>query len=145
MILYLDTSALVKRYFKEPYSNLVISKWTEATEIITSSVTYAETSASFYRKKREAQLKDNLIRKIVDLFRSDWDSFIRVEVSDELNEYIDRAVAKHPLRGFDAIHLASAMIMQERLHDAFLFACFDQRLVQAAQTEGFETFPLNFQ
>ena len=145
MILYLDTSALVKRYFKEPNSNEVVSRWTEATEIITSSVTYAEASASFYRKKREAQLKDNLIRKIVDLFRSDWDSFIRVEVSDELNEYIDRAVVKHPLRGFDAIHLASAMIMQERLHDAFLFVCFDQRLVQAAQTEGIETFPLNFQ
>ena len=99
MILYLDTSALVKRYFKEPYSNEVISKWMEATEIITSSVTYAEASASFYRKKRETRLKDDLIRKIVDLFRSDWDSFIRVEVSDELNEYIDRAVAKHPLRG----------------------------------------------
>ena len=145
MILYLDTSALVKRYFKEPNSNEVVSRWTEATEIITSSVPYAEASASFYRKKREAQLKDNLIRKIVDLFRSDWDSFIRVEVSDELNEYIDRAVVKHPLRGFDAIHLASAMIMQERLHDAFLFVCFDQRLVQAAQTEGIETFPLNFQ
>ena len=145
MILYLDTSALVKRYFKEPDSNEVVSRWTQATEIITSSVAYAEASASFYRKKREAQLKDNLIRKIVDSFRSDWYSFIRVEVSDELNEYIDRVVAKHPLRGFDAIHLASAMIMQERLHDAFLFVCFDQRLAQAAQTEGIETFPLNFQ
>ena len=37
MILYLDTSALVKRYFKEEYSNEVISRWQEAEEIVTSS------------------------------------------------------------------------------------------------------------
>jgi predicted nucleic acid-binding protein len=35
MILYLDTSALVKRYFLEPYSEEVISKWRAATEIVT--------------------------------------------------------------------------------------------------------------
>jgi uncharacterized protein len=141
MILYLDTSALVKRYFKEPYSDEVLTKWMDATEIITSSVAYAETLASFYRKKREAGLKDALIKKIADSFRRDWNSFIRVEVSDELNEYIDRIIVKHPLRGFDAIHLASVMIMHERLGSEFVFACFDTRLVNAAKTEGIETFP----
>ena len=141
MILYLDTSALVKRYFKEPYSDEILSKWMEASEIITSSVAYAETLASFYRKKRETGLKDSLIRKIAELFRVDWNSFIRVEVRDELNEYIDRAIVKHPLRGFDAIHLASAMIMHERLGREFIFACFDNSLVKAAKTEGIKTFP----
>jgi uncharacterized protein len=143
LILYLDTSALVKRYLKEPYSDEVLTKWIEATEIITSSVAYAETLASFYRKKREAGLKDTLIKKIADSFRTDWNSFIRVEVSDQLNEYIDRIIVKHPLRGFDTIHLASAMIMHERLGRDFVFACFDTRLANAAKTEGIETFPLN--
>ena len=143
MILYLDTSALVKRYFKEPYTDEVISKWMGASEIISSSVAYAEALASFYRKKREAQLQDNLFGKIVDLFRTEWKSFIRVEVSDELNEYIDRAVGKYPLRGFDAIHLASAMTTRERLSEDFLFVCFDQRLNHSAQTEGIETYPLH--
>jgi uncharacterized protein len=142
MILYLDTSALVKRYFKEPYSHEVVSKWAEATEIITSSVAYAETMASFYRKKREAGLKDNLVRKIVELFHKDWQSFIRVEVSGELNEYIDRVVEKNPLRGFDAIHLASAMIIQKQLDENLLFICFDQRLVNAAQSEGIRTLQI---
>lgn len=141
MILYLDTSALVKRYFKEPYSDELLLKWMEATEVMTSSVAYAETLASFYRKKREAGLKDNLIRKIADSFCRDWKSFIRVELSNELNEYIDTAVAKYPLRGFDAIHLASAMIIHERLKHDFIFVCFDQRLIHAAQTEGIKTFP----
>jgi predicted nucleic acid-binding protein len=145
MIVYLDTSALVKRYFKEPYSDGVISMWKEAAEIVTSSIAYAETMASIHRKKREADLKDRMIRKVVDSFRMDWKSFIRVEVTDELNEYIDRAVGMHPLRGFDAIHLASAVMVNERLAENLLFACFDRRLAHAAQSEGLDTFPRNFQ
>ena len=141
MILYLDTSALVKRYFKEPYSDEVIAKWQAAAEIVTSSVAYAETLAAIYRKKRESALKDNLVKEIADDLRADWNSFIRIQVNDELNEYIDKAINGHPLRGFDAIHLASAMIMNETFPDNVLFACFDQPLTQAAIREGIQTFP----
>ena len=141
MILYLDTSALVKRYFYEPYSDDVISRWKSATQIVTSFVAYAETMASMYRKKRESGLADTLIRRIADSFHQDWESFIRVEVNDKLNGYIDRVVEKYPLRGFDAIHLASAIVIHERLSEDFVFACFDDRLAGAAQLEGLETFP----
>ena len=141
MILYLDTSALVKRYFLETYSDDVLSRWRSATQIVTSFVAYAETMASIYRKKREADLADTLIRRIANFFHEDWQSFIRVEVNDELNRYIDRVVERYPLRGFDAIHLASAMVIHERLSENFVFACFDDRLAGAAQSEGLATFP----
>jgi len=141
MILYLDTSALVKRYFREPYSDEILSGWKSATQIATSFVAYAETMASLYRKKREAGLADALIRKIADSFHRDWESFIRVEVNRELNEYIDRVVEGYPLRGFDAIHLASALVIHEKLPEHFLFACFDDRLAFAAQSEGLQIYP----
>ena len=141
VILYLDTSALVKRYFLEAYSDDVLSRWKSATQIVTSSVAYAETMASMYRKKRESDLADTLILKIADTFHQDWESFIRVEVSDKLNEYMDRVVQKYPLRGFDTIHLASAMVIHEKLPEDFVFVCFDDKLARAAQLEGFETFP----
>ncbi|MBW1996521.1 MAG: type II toxin-antitoxin system VapC family toxin [Deltaproteobacteria bacterium] len=141
MILYLDTSALVKRYFREPCSDEVLSRWKSATLIVTSFVAYAETMASIYRKKRETNLADLLIRRIVDSFQEDWESFIRVEVNAELNRYIGRLVERHPLRGFDAIHLASAILIHERLHEDFLFVCFDERLNGSARSEGLETFP----
>jgi uncharacterized protein len=141
MILYLDTSALVKRYFREPYSEEVISRWKTATHIVTSSVAYAEMMASIFRKKREADLGDTLIRKIADSVQRDWEGFIRVEVNDELNRYIDRVVERYPLRGFDAIHLASAILIQERVPEDFVFACFDGRLARAARSQGLETFP----
>ena len=141
MILYLDTSAMVKRYFREPFSDDVLSRWKLATQIVTSSVAYAETMASMYRKKRESDLTDTLIRKIADQFHQDWESVIRVEVNDQLNGYINRVIERYPLRGFDAIHLASAIVIHERLPEDFVFTCFDHRLARAAQSEGLEIFP----
>lgn len=141
MILYLDTSALVKRYFRESFSDDVILQWKAATEIVISSVAYAEALAAFYRKKREAGLKEARARKILDAFRLDWNSFIRVEVNGGLDEYLDRTLERYPLRGFDAIHLASAVLVRDGLKEDMLFVCFDQVLSRAARQEGFDTFP----
>jgi hypothetical protein len=49
-----------------------------------------------------------------------WESFVRVEVNEELNGYIDRVVDRYPLRGFDAIHLASALTIREIVPENFL-------------------------
>jgi uncharacterized protein len=141
VILYLDTSALVKRYFRESFSDDVILQWKAATEIVISSVAYAEALAAFYRKKREAGLKKAGAKKILDAFRLDWNSFIRVEVNDGLDEYLDRILERYPLRGFDAIHLASAVLVRDGLKEDMLFVCFDQVLSLAARQEGFDTFP----
>lgn len=48
MILYLDTSALLKKYFKEKGSADVILLWKKTTAIVISTVAYAETLASIY-------------------------------------------------------------------------------------------------
>jgi predicted nucleic acid-binding protein len=141
MILYLDTSALIKKYFREDGSDSVISKWQEAIGIVTSSVAYAEALASIYRKQREAKFGNDKLGDLLNAFRCDWNSFIRVEVTDDLNEWIAKLVSRFPLRGFDAIHLASALIVKETLQNEFLFACFDQRLLQAAQAAGLKTLP----
>jgi predicted nucleic acid-binding protein len=80
LILYLDTSALVKRYFEEPYSSEVAEQWQEADEIATSSVAYAEALASFHRKSREADLDAGILDAISDNLRSDWQTLIRIQV-----------------------------------------------------------------
>ncbi|MGA1869920.1 MAG: type II toxin-antitoxin system VapC family toxin [bacterium] len=143
MILYVDTSALVKKYFKETGSKEVIYSWKEAEAIVTSSVAYAETMACFYRKKREAIINDKLFDTIIASFQNDWKSFILVQVNNDLNEIIDTVVALYPLRGFDSIHLASALIVYKTIKKKFLFACFDQRLSSAAKSEGLQTLPVN--
>ena len=138
MVLYLDTSALVKRYFEEESSDVVLSLWGKAGHIVTSSVAYSETLACFYRKKNEPGFDDNVFAKILDEFREDWSSFIRVQVNDGLNPFIDQVFACCHLRGFDAVHLASAVLIREKLTKDLVFACYDSRLNKAAKLQGLE-------
>ena len=139
MILYLDTSALVKKYFKEKNSSEVISAWKSSLGIATSAVAYAELFAAVYRKATEARRKKTHVESVVSLFQEDWSSFIIVEVDNRLNETIYKVIANHGLRGFDAIHLASALTVGSAVVDNFLFACYDEKLRRAAQAEGLET------
>lgn len=50
-------------------------------------------------------------------------------VVDRAGEYADAFA----LRGYDAVHLASARLAREGSGEAVTFACFDRRLNQAAR------------
>ncbi|MFZ0612281.1 MAG: type II toxin-antitoxin system VapC family toxin [Desulfobacterales bacterium] len=143
MILYLDTSALVKKYFKEKNSSTVVSAWKSALGMATSAVAYAELLAAVYRKAAETRLEKSLVETIVGVFQEDWASLIVVEVDIRLNELIHKIIANHQLRGFDAIHLASALTIATVVADNFVFACYDKRLAHAAQAEGLEVLGQN--
>jgi uncharacterized protein len=65
MILYLDTSALVKKYFKEKNTSEVISAWKSSLGIATSAVAYAELLAAVYRKVRETRVKKSIIANVL--------------------------------------------------------------------------------
>ena len=139
MILYLDTSALVKKYFDEKHSSEVISAWKSSQGIATAAVAYAELLAAVYRKASQVKANKVRIEKVVDVFKEDWTTFIIVEVDPRLNETIQYLIARYGLRGFDAIHLASALTVAPAIPDDFLFACYDDRLNPAARAEGLQT------
>jgi uncharacterized protein len=141
MILYLDTSALVKKYVKETGSSKIISAWKKSEAIATSAVTCAELLAAFYRKSREERIHPPLMKRLVNAFLKDWKSFIIVEVNEKLNETLPSLLSRHPLRGFDAIHLASALTLNSAAAGSFLFACYDDRLLAAARAEALQTLP----
>jgi predicted nucleic acid-binding protein len=60
----------------------------------------------------------------------------RDEPSQEVRDQARRVLRVHPLRAADALQLAAALVWKGR-H----FVCFDQRLREAAQREGFRLFP----
>ncbi len=66
---------------------------------------------------------------------------MKVNINKNLNEIIGSVLAKYDLRGFDAIHLASAKKIQAHIPKNFVFACYDLRLLEAAKLEGFSTLP----
>ena len=71
MILYLDTSALIKRYFLEEFPDDVIAIWQSAARVVTSFVAYSETMTCIYRKQNESGLLPDPTSGIVSRFKSD--------------------------------------------------------------------------
>lgn len=65
----------------------------------------------------------------------------------ELDEILTKAAGEltrlHPLRAADAIHLASADVIVEESRDEVLFASWDRRLWEAAESSGFVVSPAN--
>ena len=136
MILYCDTSALIKRYVEEQGTDAMDSLWSASLRIATSVVAFAETAATFSRKLREGILTEKEYAVALKTFKADFDSFILATVTPSLNEEIERLVREYPLRGFDAIHLSSALMIKTAGNIPVQFACFDRPLNEAALKEG---------
>jgi hypothetical protein len=80
---------------------------------------------------------------LVDAFEADWfgGAFAVVAVTGDVNEVATRSLARHPLRAYDAMQLAAAMLARSADPDLTRFACFDANLAAAARAEGFRSFP----
>jgi len=136
VILYCDTSALIKRYVEEEGTDTVDRLWSESLDIATSVIAFAETAAAFSRKLREGVLTEKEYTSTLRIFKTDFDSFILIPITTSLNLTIERLVRLYPLRGFDAIHLSSALIFRDSGSVSVHFACFDRPLNEAALREG---------
>ncbi|GAG36347.1 unnamed protein product, partial [marine sediment metagenome] len=136
MILYLDTSALVKLYIDEPGSEEVKKRVAAARIVSTSRVAYVEARAGIAKKFREGELSESDRQRIIKELGRDWENYFIVEVSESVIELGGRLVDRHPLREFDAIHLASALLLKDRARLPVAFSCFDERLKEVAQAEG---------
>lgn len=139
MILYLDTSALVKLYLDEEDSGAVHEAVEVAEGVATSTVAYAETRAAFARRERFGDLDDEGLRRAVRAFDRDWRSIGRISVSNLIAHRAGETAERYALRGFDAVHLASAVRLGERLADV-RFLAFDARLMEAARGASVPVF-----
>lgn len=140
---YIDASALVKRYADEPGSDWIRQTTDPLAQHTTllAEVTLAEVGAALAAKHRASggitrQQRDRALSR----FLQDCDeSFLILPVDRAV---IDRAVEltqNHRLRGYDAIQLATALVVGETLQSQDLpspvFVASDSDLLTAAQAE----------
>jgi uncharacterized protein len=136
---YFDTSALIKHLIEEAGSERVETLITAEPRLATSQVAYAEVHAALARKLREGALTPAAHQTISHSFDSDWRLYLRIDLIDPLLALTRELVLRHPLRGFDAIHLASALRLRERIGEAVQLVASDERLLVAAKNEGLAT------
>lgn len=135
MILYLDTSSLVKLYVQEAHTSLV-KKWVEEAEIVaTCRIAYPETMSAISRRFRQDDLTEKEYYLLITKFSNEWGQFVAVDF-DELEA--GRLVNLYRLRGFDAVHLSAAKLLKINQNNISLsFSSFDEKLNDAASSEGF--------
>lgn len=143
MILYLDASALVKRYVAEPGSDEVARLIAGADGVGTSLITRAETSAALAKAARVGVLTREAAAAALQVFRSEWTLVIRVQATELVLTRADTLAWELGLRGYDAVHLASALIWQEGMGEAVTLATFDRQLWDAARAQGLIVSPEN--
>ncbi|MGB0680405.1 MAG: type II toxin-antitoxin system VapC family toxin [Polyangiales bacterium] len=132
----MDTSALVKLYVEESHRALVLD-WVHRSEVVaTSRVAYPESCSAFARRRREGDISDEVYTQAMHVLASDFAQLFVVELSPALAHAAGELTALHPLRGFDAIHLASAHALSHLVGDKPNFLAFDRRLNQCAQDAG---------
>ena len=129
MALYLDSSALVKRYVAELQSAEAQDVLLADQQWITAGHAYVEISLALARRLDAAD-----VRSAMDDFERDWRRTLIVAIDDDV---IRRAAAMGVVTGcrtLDALHLAAAERSGGR---ALPIVTFDLRLAQAARSVGF--------
>ena len=135
MILYLDTSVIVKLYIEEHDSEDVMAAAAEATSVFTSRLAYPETRAAFERRRREKSISPAAAKTVCQAFETDWASWVAVEFNAGIAASAAQLAEKHWLRAADAIHLASFERILASVEDEDVqFLCADERSSKAARS-----------
>lgn len=141
MILYLDASALVKRYVAERGSREVIELTAAAEVVATSLISRAEVAAAFARAVRLGVLDHDDGRRAQRRFSREWPDLARVPVSEALVSRAETLAWDYGLRGYDAVQLASGLTWQESIGQEVLLGTFDGQLWEAAPGAGLHVWP----
>lgn len=136
MILYCDTSALLKLYVLEAESALIKERLAEAEAVAACRIAWAEAHAALSRRAREVPEDNAVIELAKQALAADWPHFVILEIDQALVERAGEYADTFALRGYDSIQLAAAYETARVTQLPTLFACFDNRLNKAAKVLG---------
>ena len=134
---YFDSSAIVKFYANEIHHEVV--RGLEVV-VVTSSLARVEIVAAFYGKARSGEIDVAAAQVLAEVFTNDWDTgrFVHVSTDENVEREAAELAARYLVRGFDAVHLATANAARRAVEDCRQFVCFDARLNRAAAGEQFQ-------
>ena len=132
MILYLDTSALMKLVVEEPGSETVDALAATTEYLVSSVIAYPECRSAIARAAKARRLDATAAVGSLDHV---WGAVQTLDVDLRLSARAGELASRHLLRGMGAVHLATALdIPAPRV--PIVFATFDRTLARAARAEG---------
>lgn len=140
MIAYLDTSAIVPLMIEEPSSDECRRLWDDADDVVSSRLGYVETAAALAQAQRLGRLtsrqQTSALRRLADL----WSQLQIVEIDQPLVTRAAHLAKQFALRGYDAVHAASAEAVNG---DSVVAGSGDRHLLEAWRGLGIDTYDTN--
>ena len=135
---YFDTSALIKRYVREPGSAQVVALL-RRHDLLSSAITPVEIMSALGRRRRDRDLSEDAFTATVNRVRSERLHWELIEVGETVLRRAEEMVqGSVPMRSLDAVHIASLMAFQSASGIRSPFVTGDGRQREAATFLGLE-------
>jgi uncharacterized protein len=139
---FLDTSAIVKRYFLEQGRDWIaaLCDSAQAHRLYISQAALVEVVATICRKAREQSNADEVRDSLINTFRQDCQlAYIVWPVTTAIYTAAGNLCRSHRLRAYDAVQLACVLGLRDETVASEtsmpIFICADNGLIDIAVTE----------
>jgi uncharacterized protein len=136
--IYFDSSALTKLLLQEDGSRVSLDLWNAADAAASSRLSYPEVRAALAAARRSQRVDADRYVAATAEWEQLWSEIRVVEPAVEVLHAAGDLAESQALRGYDAVHLASALRLAE--HEVIMVA-WDKRLRSAALCLGLVTAP----
>lgn len=141
MIIYADTSALVKLFVTEFDSDRTRRALQNAQALGTGLLTRAELGSALARSARRGILSEEEAQEARRRLHFAWQTWIHITMNENLVSRAESLAWTYKLRGYDAVHLAAAQMWREQIDYPVTMATFDQELGEAAPLADLDVWP----
>jgi predicted nucleic acid-binding protein len=138
-VYYLDTSALVKLYVREPGTEQMLRLADPAGghALALLGLTRVEFRSAVRQRERAGDVAHDIADNLIDSMDEHLANFFLVQpLTDLVIEEAAALLDRHALKAYDAVQLAGCIMLRARLGRHATFVCSDSQLVRAAEDEG---------
>ena len=137
-LVYFDASAFVKLLAEETGSDLAAELWDGCDAAVSSRLAYPEVRAALAAAERNHDLAAEDLEAAERAWSGYWAATRPVELTEAVEQHAGQLARSHALRGADAVHLASALAIEDA---DLIVAVWDRRLHAGAQAVGLGLAP----
>jgi predicted nucleic acid-binding protein len=139
-LVYFDSSALVKLVVEEDGSDLVAELWDNCDAALSSRLAYPEVRAALAASARNRDLGDEDLLTAEQAWEEFWAATRPVDLTPAVERQAGQLARSHALRGAGAVHMASALAIND---PDLVVAVWDRRLHVGALAAGLRVAPAN--
>lgn len=138
MNVYFETSALVKLFLEEPGADEARDLWDEADLVSAALIAYPEARSALASAQRARRISRADLDEVKGRLRRVWTQVQVIDLDEPVAIAAGDAAETFSLRGYDAVHLATALTLQD---ESLLVATWDSDLRAAALKVGLRVAP----